>query len=42
MKLLVQRFISCDFDHQTAEPQARIAILNHFVAFGIPVIQPVG
>ena len=42
MKLLGQKLLSRDFDRQTAELQARIAILNRFTALGIPVTQPVG
>lgn len=42
MKLLGQKLIARDFDRQTAELQVRIAILNRFIALGIPVTRPVG
>jgi hypothetical protein len=42
IKLLGQRLAARDFNGQTAELQARIAILNRFTALGIPVTQPVG
>jgi hypothetical protein len=42
MKLLGRKLMSRDFDHQTAERQVRIAILNRFIALGIPVTQPDG
>jgi hypothetical protein len=31
-----------DFDRQVAEIQIRIAVLNRYIALGIPVTEPVG
>jgi hypothetical protein len=42
MKLLGRKLMSRDLDRQTAELQARLAILDRFTARGIPVTQPVG
>ena len=42
MKFLGQKLAARDFDRQTAEIQARIAIPNRFTALGIPVIWPIG
>ena len=42
MKLLGQKLMSRNFDRQTAELQARIAILNRSTTLGIPVTQPLG
>ena len=42
LELLGHKLTARDFDHQTAELQIRIAILNRFTALGIPVTQPVG
>ena len=41
MKLLGQKLAARDFSRQTAEHQARVAILNRFTAVGIPVTQHV-
>lgn len=42
VKLLGQSLMSRDFDRQVAEIQIRIAVLNRYTAFGIPVTEPVG
>jgi hypothetical protein len=42
VKLLGQRLIARDFDRQVAELQIRIAALNGYTAFGIPVTEAVG
>ena len=42
IKLLGQNLVARDFDRQTAELQARIAIVNRSATFGILVTQPVG
>jgi hypothetical protein len=41
-KLLGQRLSARDFDHQAAEFQVRVAVLNGFTALGIPVAKVVG
>jgi hypothetical protein len=38
-KLLVERFMSRDFDRQVAELQIKAAILNRFTALGTPLTQ---
>ena len=40
-KLLGQKLRPRDFDRETAQLQARVAILNRFLALGIPVTRPV-
>lgn len=40
-KLLGQRLTARDFDHQVAEFQVRVAVLNRFTALGIPVTEAV-
>ena len=42
MKLMGQRLMARDFDRQIAELQVRIAVLNGYIAFGIPVTEAVG
>ena len=42
MKLLGQTLMARDFERQTAELQARIAIPNRYTAIGPPVTRPVG
>jgi hypothetical protein len=42
IKLLVQSLMARDFERQVAEIQIRIAVLNRYTAFGIPVTEPVG
>ena len=42
MKLLGQRFSARDFDHQVAELQTRIVVLNGYTALGIPVTEAAG
>ena len=42
VKLLGQRLMARDFDRQVAELQVRIAILNGYIALGIPVTEAVG
>lgn len=40
-KLLDQRLTARDFDRQVAEVQMRVAILNGYIALGIPVTKAV-
>ena len=40
--LLGQRLATRDFDRQVAELQVRVAVLNGFIALGIPETQAVG
>jgi len=42
MKMLGQKLMARGFDRQTAELQARIAILNRLTALGILGTHPVG
>jgi hypothetical protein len=42
MKLLGQRLIARDFDHQVADLQVRVAVLNRYTALGIPFTEAVG
>jgi hypothetical protein len=42
LKLLGERVMSRDFDHQVAELQIRAAILNRFTALGTPLTQRAG
>ncbi|ASP18948.1 transposase DDE domain protein [Antarctobacter heliothermus] len=42
VKLLGQHLMARDFDHQVAELQVRIAVMNGYTALGIPVTEPVG
>ncbi len=42
MKLSGQRLMARDFERQVAELQLRIAVLNRYTAFGIPVTKPAG
>ena len=42
MKLMGQSLMARDFDRQVAEIQIRIAVLNRYTAFGIPITEPVG
>lgn len=42
VKLLGQRLSARDFDRQVAEVQVRIAVLNGFIALGIPVTEVAG
>ena len=42
VKLLDQRLTARDFDHQVAEFQVRVAILNGFSALGTPVTEVAG
>jgi hypothetical protein len=39
VKLLGQRLAARDFDRQVAEFQIRVAVLNGFIALGIPVTE---
>lgn len=41
VKLLGQRLASRDFDHQVAEFQVRVAVLNGFTALGTPTTHAV-
>lgn len=41
MKLLGQRPMARDFDRQVAEVQVRIAVMNGYIALGIPVTDTV-
>lgn len=41
-KLLGDRVMSRDFDRQVAALQLRVAILNRFTAFGVPLTQRAG
>ena len=40
MKLKGQSPMAKDFDRQAAEIQARITVLNHYTALGIPITGP--
>ncbi len=42
VKLLGQRLMARDFERQVAEFQVRVAVLNGFTAFGIPVTELAG
>lgn len=42
VKLLGQRLMARDFDRQVAELHVRIAVLNRYTAFGIPVTEASG
>jgi hypothetical protein len=42
MKLLGQPLMSLDFDHQMAEFQVRIVVINGYTAPGISVTKAVG
>ncbi|GLT10744.1 transposase [Sulfitobacter porphyrae] len=42
IKLLGQSLMSRDFDRQIAEIKVRIAVLNRYIALGIPVTEAVG
>ena len=42
LKLLGQRLTARAFDRQVAELQIRIAVLNGYIALGIPVTERVG
>jgi hypothetical protein len=42
MTLLGQRPMAWDFDRQVAELQVRIAVLNGYIALGIPVTETAG
>jgi hypothetical protein len=42
VKLLGQRLMARDFDRQVAEFQVRVAVLNGYTAFGIPVTKVAG
>lgn len=42
VKLLGQRLSARDFDRQVAEVQVRVAVLNGFIALGIPVTEVAG
>jgi hypothetical protein len=42
VKLLGQRLMALDFEHQVAEFQVPVTILNGFTAPGIPVTKVVG
>ena len=42
IKLLGQSFMTRDFDRQGAELQVRIAVLNGYTAFNIPVTEAAG
>ena len=42
VKLLGQRLAARDFDRQVTEFQIRVAVLNGFIALGIPVTEAVG
>ena len=42
MKLLGQRLRARAFDRQVPELQIRIAVLNGYIALGIPVTEAVG
>lgn len=42
VKLLGQRLIARDFDHQVAELQVCIAVSNGYAVLGIPVTEAVG
>jgi DNA repair photolyase len=42
VELLGKRLMARDFDHQVAELQVRVAVLNRFTAIGIPVTKAMG
>ena len=42
MKLLEQRLMARVFERQVAEVQVRVAILNGYIALGIPVTKTIG
>jgi hypothetical protein len=42
VKLLGQGLMAQDFDRQVAGLQVRVAVLNHYTAFGIPVTELAG
>lgn len=42
IKQLVQPLMARDFDRQVAEIQVRVAVLNRYTAFGIPVTVAAG
>ncbi len=42
VKLLGQRLMARDLDHQVAELQVRVAVMNGFTALGIPITDAVG
>ena len=42
MKLLKQRLMARNFECQVAEFQVRVAILNGYIALGIPVTETIG
>jgi len=42
VKLMGQRLMARDFEHQVAELRVRIAVLNSYTALGIPVTEAVG
>jgi hypothetical protein len=42
IKLLGQSLMARDFDRQVAEIQIRIAVLNRYMALGIPLTKAVG
>ena len=42
VKLLGQRLMARDFDHQVAEFQVRVAVLNGFTALGTPITETAG
>ncbi len=42
IKLLGQSLMAREFDHQDAEIQVRVAVLNRYAALGIPVTESVG
>lgn len=42
VKLMGQSLMPQDFDRQVAEIKIRIAVLNRYTAFAIPVTEPIG
>ena len=42
VKRLGQSPMARDFDRQVAEIQIRIAVLNRYTAYGIPIVNPIG